>query len=86
MFKFYINSCNACAQKLNFVLYLYSRIPKTEARVTAVACTTKSHAIWVGTHGGYIGLVDFTKLEPITLTRRYVRSVRCLVHVKDCGT
>ena len=70
---------------VNMTYYAY-RIPKTEARVTALACTPKSNAIWVGTHGGHIGLVDFTKKEVITITHRYVRSVRCLVYLKDFGT
>ncbi|XP_053378034.1 leucine-rich repeat serine/threonine-protein kinase 2-like isoform X2 [Mercenaria mercenaria] len=59
-------------------------IPKTEARVTALSVDSTS--LWIGTHGGYIGVMDVKTLNVIALTHRHMRAVRSLVHVKDKGS
>lgn len=42
-------------------------------------------SIWIGTHGGYIGVMDINTFSAVALTHRHMRAVRDLVHVKDKG-
>ncbi|XP_060603950.1 leucine-rich repeat serine/threonine-protein kinase 2-like [Ruditapes philippinarum] len=59
-------------------------IPKTEARVTALSVDNTS--IWIGTHGGYLGVLDIITFSVVALTHRHMRAVRSIVHVNDKGS
>ncbi|WAR26699.1 LRRK2-like protein [Mya arenaria] len=58
-------------------------IPNTEARITAMSADQRS--IWVGTHGGYICIIDIMTLKMVMVTRRYTQAVRSLEHVNSSG-
>ena len=62
---------------------LYFSIPRTEARVTAMSADNKY--LWVGTHGGFIAVIEVKSLEVLAVTRRYTQAVRSLKHFRLSG-
>ena len=51
--------------------------------MTAMSADNKY--LWVGTHGGYIAVIEVKSLEVLAVTRRYTQAVRSLKHFRLSG-
>jgi len=62
---------------------MYYRIHSADARVTAMSADSRS--LWVGTHGGFLLLIDPIAFTIVLVTKRYTWAVRSLQHVNKPG-
>ncbi|XP_071082435.1 leucine-rich repeat serine/threonine-protein kinase 2-like [Haliotis cracherodii] len=58
------------------------RIPTDEARITSILYLRDSRALWVGTGGGHVVVVDAVSQAPIMQTARHTASIRSLMAIK----
>ncbi|XP_046571062.1 leucine-rich repeat serine/threonine-protein kinase 2-like [Haliotis rubra] len=59
------------------------RISTDEARITSILYLQDSRALWVGTGGGHVVVVDAVSLAPIMQTARHTASIRSLMAIKS---
>ncbi|KAL4226999.1 Leucine-rich repeat serine/threonine-protein kinase 2 [Mactra antiquata] len=71
-----INVCFDVAEKFD--------IDKTSARVTSMI--VDNSCLWIGTHGGHIGIIHVKTLHVLAVTHRYRRAVRSLVQIRERGS